>query len=477
MARNARTRGLAGPIASALSNAARAFSGSFVALVELAEDHLDEALAGVVGGELLERRDGVLEVRALVRAGDHHGLDEAALAVRGLLRELDRLREVRLVVGRRRDRREVVDAHREVGIGGHDLLRQLRSSRAELEVLDPLLQLERGPASPRPTSSSTRTAFRAPPLRRRPRPPGWRRIQERGCASSSSSAPFRPRLWMDGARERLWVQREYAGPRPLFPATIANTRGGRARRERVPESAQHAPYPEARRARGERPQAGHRALPLLDAPDERGDHALLPRVGPAELRPDLRPPDLVHAHELPHGGADRGGRRPLREEGVGGVRRLPARRGLDPLRDLPPPRGVRRRRGPVRGGDHARLGRGRGARLRLAPRAGPRGRGIQSHGSPRGGEARGHPRGGARRRRGGLAARRALADAPPGRAPRRSRASSPSLSPSRPGARRRPARRRATCTCSPAACTTSDGRRSCAPSRSTRWRAPPWPGS
>jgi hypothetical protein len=246
---------------------------------------------------------------------------------------------------------------------------------------------------------------------------------------------------------------------------------GRIARRHVPNPAS----PEARRPRGEHPQAGRPALPVLDAPDERGHHPLLPRVGPPELRPDLRPPDLVHAGELPHGGADRGGRRPLRPEGLGRVRRLPARRGLGPLRDLPSPRGLRRRRGRLRRGARAHLGRRRGARLRLAPRARARGGGVPGHGPPGGGQAGGDPRGGAPRRRRGLAVRSALAHAPPGRA----HGALGALRSHSDGtaAREEGGRRRATSVSSPAGFTTSARPRSCARSPSTRSRAPPSPGS
>ena len=112
------------------------------ALVDLPQDDLHEPLAGVVRGQLLERRDRLLEVRPLVRAGDHHRVDEAPLPVRGLLRERHRLLEVLLVLGRRRHRREVVDAHRELRVGGHDLLRGRDRVGPELEALDALLDLE-----------------------------------------------------------------------------------------------------------------------------------------------------------------------------------------------------------------------------------------------------------------------------------------------------------------------------------------------
>ena len=134
-------------------------------------------------------------------------------------------------------------------------------------------------------------------------------------------------------------------------------------------------------------------------------------------------------------------------------------------------------RGPVRGRDHAHLGRRRGARVRLAPRPGARGRGVPGHGPARGGEARRDPRRRASRRRGRLAVRGALADAAPGgpSGPLGARRPHPRRADPRPergGAGRRlpPSPLRGTAPLPLRA-------RSCGRSRSTRSRAPPSPGS
>ena len=172
------------------------------ALVDLAQDHLHEPLAGVVRGELLERRDRVLEVRSLVRAGDHHRVDEAPLAVRGLLREHDRLLEVLLVLGRRRHRREVVDAHRELRVGGHDLLR----GRDRVRARTGSSRCAAGPRA-RPCFASADFVVHSNRL------PGAAGSAAAPAASAAASPRKRMRFvigfcsfpstpWMDGARAR-----------------------------------------------------------------------------------------------------------------------------------------------------------------------------------------------------------------------------------------------------------------------------------
>ena len=145
-----------------------------------------------------------------------------------------------------------------------------------------------------------------------------------------------------------------------------------------------------RRARGEPRAAGRGAFPELGAPDERGDHPVLPRLRGAELRPDLRAPDVVHAGELPDGGADGRRGRPLRSPRLGRPRLSGDCHGVARLRQRPAACRLRVRRSPVRRGAGARLGRRRGARLRKLEGARTRGGGAARDGAARGLEARRH---------------------------------------------------------------------------------------
>ena len=113
-----------------------------IAVLQLAQDDVDEPLSGIVDAERFQGRDGLREVDALVEARVRHRLDEPALAVGRVLGELARLLVLLLRLdGVGKDGGEVVLAHGEARIGGHELFGELDVGRSELEALDARLQL------------------------------------------------------------------------------------------------------------------------------------------------------------------------------------------------------------------------------------------------------------------------------------------------------------------------------------------------
>ena len=75
-----------------------------------------QPLSRKVRGDLLEKGDAVLEVRALVGAHHRHALDESTLSVGGVLRELDRLLQLGRPFVRGHEDGKVVLTHREIRI-------------------------------------------------------------------------------------------------------------------------------------------------------------------------------------------------------------------------------------------------------------------------------------------------------------------------------------------------------------------------
>ena len=177
-------RALGPDLARALERRARLL-GLVLALVDLPEDHLHQALARVVGAELLEQRDRVLHLGALVRASDLHRLDEAALALRGALGQLDapsraapRCRAAASPPrGSRRPSRRLGSAATIFCASSAFWPGRTGSSRCAAAA-------RRGPASPRRTSWSTRSA---PPCPRLVRRSPSRRGERRECQTRHAS--------------------------------------------------------------------------------------------------------------------------------------------------------------------------------------------------------------------------------------------------------------------------------------------------